>query len=110
MLEPAQYLFGILAGGLVGLTLGLFGGGGSMLTVPLMLYVVGVPNARVALGTSAVAVAANALLDLVNHARLGDIRWRCALTHSAAVLPVPLSAPPSASPFPAKICCCSLRC
>lgn len=84
MLEPIQYVFGVLSGGLVGLTLGLFGGGGSILAVPLMLYVVGVPSAHAALGTSAVAVAANALLNLVNHARLGNVRWRCALVYSAA--------------------------
>jgi len=83
-LEPLQYLLGALSGGLVGLTLGLFGGGGSILAVPLMLYVVGVPSAHVALGTSAVAVAANALLNLVNHARLGNVRWRCAFIYSAA--------------------------
>ena len=36
MLEPIQYLLGGFSGGLVGFTLGLVGGGGSILAVPLM--------------------------------------------------------------------------
>ena len=83
-LEIAQYALGALSGALVGLTLGLFGGGGSILAVPLMVYLVGVPSAHVALGTSALAVAANAAANLVTHARLGNVRWRCAAIYSAA--------------------------
>lgn len=83
-IDLMHYILGALSGSLVGLTLGLFGGGGSILAVPLMLYVVGVSDAHVALGTSAVAVAANALINLANHARLGNVRWRCALIYSAA--------------------------
>lgn len=83
-LELAQYGLGALSGGLVGLTLGVFGGGGSILAVPLMVYVVGVPSAHVALGTSALAVAVNAAANLVTHARLGNVRWRCAAIYSAA--------------------------
>lgn len=37
LLEPLQYLLGAFSGGLVGFTLGLFGGGGSILAVPLMV-------------------------------------------------------------------------
>lgn len=84
LLEPLQYLYGLLSGGLVGLTLGLFGGGGSILAVPLMIYVVGVPVAHVAIGTSALAVAANAASNLMVHARRGNVVWRCALVFSAA--------------------------
>src|SRR4051812_29120138 len=69
---------------LVGFSLGLVGGGGSILAVPLMVYVVGVPDAHVAIGTSAVAVAANAAMNLSNHARGGTVRWSCALTFAAA--------------------------
>src|ERR1700754_3123780 len=69
---------------LVGFSLGLVGGGGSILAVPLMVYVVGVPDAHVAIGTSAVAVAANAAMNLSNHARGGSVRWSCALVFAAA--------------------------
>lgn len=78
MLDPLQYGLGAVSGGLVGFTLGLFGGGGSILAVPLMVYVVGVPSAHMAIGTSAFAVAANAFTNLLGHARLGNVKWRCA--------------------------------
>jgi uncharacterized membrane protein YfcA len=48
------------SGGLVGFALGLLGGGGSILAVPLLMYVVGIKDAHVAIGTSALAVSANA--------------------------------------------------
>ncbi|WDR05262.1 sulfite exporter TauE/SafE family protein [Devosia rhodophyticola] len=83
-LEPFQYLLGVMSGSLVGFTLGLFGGGGSILAVPLMVYVVGVPVAHVAIGTSAFAVAANAAMNLVSHARRGNVIWRCAAMFTAA--------------------------
>jgi uncharacterized membrane protein YfcA len=68
----------------VGFTLGLFGGGGSIVAVPLMVYVVGVQVAHVAIGTSAFAVAANAATNLVTHARRGNVIWRCALMYTVA--------------------------
>lgn len=83
-LEPLQYLLGLLSGGLVGFTLGLFGGGGSILAVPLMVYLVGVPSPQIAIGTSALAVAANAGANLLAHARRGNVNWRCAAVYSAA--------------------------
>jgi hypothetical protein len=79
-----QGLLGLASGSLVGFSLGLVGGGGSILAVPLMVYVVGVPDAHVAIGTSAIAVAANAAVNLSNHARGGTVRWSCALTFAAA--------------------------
>ena len=72
------------SGSLVGLVLGLVGGGGSILAVPLLVYVVGVPSAHLAIGTSAVAVAGSALANLVPHWRAGRVKWRCALVFSAA--------------------------
>jgi uncharacterized membrane protein YfcA len=84
VLDFAQYLLGALSGVLVGFSLGLFGGGGSILAVPLMVYVVGVPVAHVAIGTSALAVAANAAASLASHARQGNVIWRCSLMFSIA--------------------------
>ncbi len=83
-LEPLQYVFGAFSGTLVGFSLGLVGGGGSILAVPLMVYFVGVPSAHVAIGASAFAVAANAAGGLVNHARNRTVKWRCALMYAAA--------------------------
>ena len=79
-----QGALGLASGALVGFSLGLVGGGGSILAVPLMVYVVGVPDAHVAIGTSAIAVAANAAVNLSNHSRGGTVRWGCALTFAAA--------------------------
>ena len=84
MLDLVHYGFAVASGVLVGFSLGLVGGGGSILAVPLMVYVVGVPNPHVAIGTSAFAVAVNAASGLLNHARAGTINWRCAGTYAAA--------------------------
>jgi uncharacterized membrane protein YfcA len=72
------------SGALVGVTLGLIGGGGSVLAVPLLVYLVGVPSAHVAIGSAAVAVALNAASGLATHARLGTVKWPCALVFTAA--------------------------
>jgi uncharacterized membrane protein YfcA len=84
IISATQGMLGLASGVLVGFSLGLVGGGGSILAVPLMVYVVGVPDAHVAIGTSAIAVAANAAVNLSNHARGGTVRWSCALTFAAA--------------------------
>ena len=84
MITAAQSLLGLACGMLVGFSLGLVGGGGSILAVPLMVYVVGVPEPHVAIGTSAIAVAANAAVNLSNHARGGTVLWSCALVFAAA--------------------------
>lgn len=79
-----QLVLGLASGSLVGFSLGLVGGGGSILAVPLMVYVVGVPSPHVAIGTSAVAVAANALASLVQHARKGTVKWPCAVVFAGS--------------------------
>lgn len=78
MMSLAQGLLGAASGSLVGFSLGLVGGGGSILAVPLMVYLVGVPNAHVAIGTSSLAVAASAAFNLMIHARSGVVKWGCA--------------------------------
>ena len=83
-ISAMQDILGLASGALVGFSLGLVGGGGSILAVPLMVYVVGVPDAHVAIGTSAIAVAANAAVNLSNHARGGTVLWSCALLFAAA--------------------------
>jgi hypothetical protein len=84
IISATQSLLGLASGMLVGFSLGLVGGGGSILAVPLMVYVVGVPEPHVAIGTSAIAVAANAAVNLSNHARGGTVVWSCALMFAAA--------------------------
>ncbi|TPG11247.1 sulfite exporter TauE/SafE family protein [Rhodanobacter glycinis] len=78
-----QALLAILCGSLVGFSLALIGGGGSILATPLVLYVVGVHDPHVAIGTSALAVAVNAFANLVPHARAGHVRWKVAFVFAA---------------------------
>lgn len=82
--SATQSALGLASGMLVGFSLGLVGGGGSILAVPLMVYVVGVPEPHVAIGTSAIAVAANAAINLSNHARGGTVIWSCAIVFALA--------------------------
>ncbi len=77
-------LLSISSGVLIGLIMGLVGGGGSIIAVPLLLYVVGVPSVHVAIGTSAVAVSLNALANLILTAKRGLVKWPCAIVFSAA--------------------------
>lgn len=84
MLDTIQYVYGAGSGALVGFVLALVGGGGSILAVPLMVYLVGVPVPHVAIGTSAFAVGVNAATGLANHARAGTVKWRCALMFAAS--------------------------
>ena len=72
------------SGAIVGLVLGLVGGGGSILAVPLLVYLVGVSPPHVAIGTSALAVSASAFANLLPHARAGNVKWRCASAFAAA--------------------------
>lgn len=72
------------SGSLVGFALGLLGGGGSILAVPLLVYVVGLKDTHIAIGTSALAVSANAFANLVSHARAGTVKWPCAIAFALA--------------------------
>jgi uncharacterized membrane protein YfcA len=72
-------LLAILSGALVGFSLGLIGGGGSILATPLLLYVVGVRNPHVAIGTGALAVGINSFANFASHAWSGTVRWRSAI-------------------------------
>lgn len=84
MLDNIHLFLAGVSGGLVGFVLGLVGGGGSILAVPLLLYLVGIRNPHEAIGTSALAVAANALAGLWNHARAHTVNWRCGGIYATA--------------------------
>ncbi len=72
------------SGSLVGFSLGLLGGGGSILAVPLLVYVVGLKDTHVAIGTSALAVSVNAFANLIPHARAGTVKWPCAIVFAVS--------------------------
>ncbi|GGY55435.1 sulfite exporter TauE/SafE family protein [Streptomyces omiyaensis] len=63
---------------LVGVTLGVLGGGGSILTVPILVYLAGL-DAEEAIATSLFVVGVTGLAALVPHARARRVRWRTGL-------------------------------
>lgn len=73
-----SYVAAVLGGALIGLLLAVFGGGGSVLATPLLIYLVGVRDPHVAIGTAAAAVAVNALVGLAGQAKAGRVKWPCA--------------------------------
>ncbi len=68
----------ILCGILIGFTLGLIGGGGSILAVPLLVYLIGL-NPHVAIGTSALVVAINAIINFLDHRKKGHVLLKTSL-------------------------------
>ncbi|ADY01524.1 MAG: sulfite exporter TauE/SafE family protein [Vulcanisaeta sp.] len=75
-----QYVLSIVSGILVGFSLGLIGGGGSILAVPLFLYFVGldtIPDAaHIAIGTTALAVGLNAYINSYMHLKKKNVAPR----------------------------------
>jgi uncharacterized membrane protein YfcA len=67
---------------LVGVALGALGGGGSILMVPVLVYVAGM-EAKEAIATSLLVVGATSLAGAVTHARAGRIRWRTGMLFGA---------------------------
>ena len=63
---------------LVGVSLGLLGGGGSILTVPLLAYVAGM-EPKHAIATSLLVVGVTSAIAAITHARAGRVRWRVAV-------------------------------
>ena len=68
---------------LVGLSLGLLGGGGSILVVPLLTYLGGM-EPREAIASSLFVVGVTSLVSLLQHARAGRVRWKTGLLFGAA--------------------------
>ncbi len=68
---------------LIGLSLGLLGGGGSILAVPLLVYVGDLPT-KEAIATSLLVVGVTSAVGVLPHARAGRVRWRSGLLFGAA--------------------------
>jgi uncharacterized protein len=67
----------------VGVSLGLLGGGGSILAVPLLVYVAGL-SAKEAIATSLLVVGTTSAVAVIPHARAGRVRWRTGLIFGVA--------------------------
>jgi uncharacterized membrane protein YfcA len=74
---------GLVLSVLIGVSLGFFGGGGSILTVPLLVYVFGLPP-KEAIASSLLVVAAASSSAAIQHARAGHVHPRVALVFGAA--------------------------
>lgn len=69
------WTLGLALSGLIGVALGLLGGGGSILTVPILLYVFHL-EAHQAIATSLLVVGTTSLFALLPHAKAGRVRWQ----------------------------------
>ena len=74
---------GLVLGFGIGGSLGLLGGGGSILTVPALVYLVG-QTPQVAVMTSLAIVGANSALGAMFHRAQGTLNWRVALLFGGA--------------------------
>jgi uncharacterized membrane protein YfcA len=74
---------GLLLSVAIGVSLGFFGGGGSILTVPLLVYVFGLPPKQ-AIASSLLVVAVASAFAALQHGRAGNLRPRVALVFGAA--------------------------
>jgi uncharacterized membrane protein YfcA len=76
-------ILALVAGAVIGLALGALGGGGSVLAVPALIYLLGFSPVG-ATTASLVIVTLTSVTALVAHARDGHVRWRTALLFAAA--------------------------
>ncbi len=77
----AALVIGLAA--LVGVSLGMLGGGGSILAVPLLVYVAGM-DARAAIATSLLVVGVTSATAAISHARAGRVQWRTGIVFGLA--------------------------
>lgn len=73
-----MFVVALVLAGLIGVSLGLLGGGGSILTLPILTYVVGVETKQ-AIAMSLVVVGFTSAAATLQHARAGNVRWRMGL-------------------------------
>jgi uncharacterized membrane protein YfcA len=76
-MSAINYLFALLSGFLSGGALGMTGGGGSILAVPLLVYVVG-ENVHLAIGTSLIAVGVTSLISSVSYMKQSLVKFKMA--------------------------------
>jgi uncharacterized membrane protein YfcA len=70
---------------LIGVVLGMLGGGGAILTLPMLVYALGV-DPKVAIATSLFVVATTSLVGASVHARAHTVKWRVALVFGGAAM------------------------
>jgi uncharacterized membrane protein YfcA len=68
-------ILALIAALTMGFVLGLLGGGGSILAVPILVFLLGVP-AKAAIATSLLVVGTTSAFAVIGHARRGNVVWR----------------------------------
>jgi uncharacterized membrane protein YfcA len=76
---------GLVFAALIGITLGLLGGGGSILTVPVFVYALGF-DAKQAIAMSLPVVGATSLVGALGHWRAGNVNLRTAFTFGSIAM------------------------
>lgn len=79
----AMLALDLVLGFVIGLTLGLLGGGGSILTVPALVYLVG-QSPQAAVTASLAIVGINSTVGALFHQRSGTFHWKVALLFGGA--------------------------
>lgn len=74
-MPPLALAVGLALSVVVGVALGLLGGGGSILTLPILVYVLKM-DAHAAIATSLLVVGTTSAAALIPHARAGRVRWK----------------------------------
>ncbi|MFG2498721.1 sulfite exporter TauE/SafE family protein [Streptomyces sp. NPDC048441] len=95
-------ILALVAGGVVGLALGALGGGGSVLAVPALIYLLGFTPAA-ATTASLTIVTVTSLTALYAHARTGNVRWKAGALFAAAGLLPAAAAGAAASRLPQPV-------
>lgn len=85
-----------------GMSLGMLGGGGSILTVPLLVYVLGLP-AHEAIAASLLVVGTTSIVAVVPHARAGRVEWRTGVVFGLASMTGAFAAGRVAKMVPATV-------
>ena len=76
-------LIALVLAALVGVALGLLGGGGSILTVPILTYVLGM-EPRAAIAASLFIVGTTSAVGMIGHAKAGRVRWKTGVVFGVA--------------------------
>ncbi|MCH8559700.1 sulfite exporter TauE/SafE family protein [Nesterenkonia sp. LB17] len=70
---------------IIGISLGLLGGGGTILAVPLLTYVAGMPP-KEAIAASMFIIGVTSAVSVVAHAKRGNVQWRTGFIFGAAAM------------------------
>ena len=95
-------LISLILGFGIGGSLGLLGGGGSILTVPALVYLVG-QTPQVAVTTSLVIVGMNSAVGVFFHRARGTLNWRVAVVFGGAGMATAYLAASLSEAFPASL-------